>query len=122
MALNALVWLSAAVTYAFYFWSLGSSQKAIIGAFSLNLQVGLVSVTVAFFVIEFFMQRRMIPHFFPHGGMSAVSKTIRIRIRTRLIAFLAAINLFPCLPWHGAARTFPRRLPIPARRCRRCRP
>lgn len=95
MVLNALVWISAAVTYALYFWRLGLSQKAIIGAFSLNLQVGLVSVTVAFFVIEFFMQRRMIPHFFPHGGMSAVSKTIRIRIRTRLIAFLAAINLIP---------------------------
>lgn len=95
MTLNALVWLSAAVTYALYFWRLGLGQKAIIGAFSLNLQVGLVSVTVAFFVIEFFMQRRMIPYFFPHGGLSAVSKTIRIRIRTRLIAFLAATNLIP---------------------------
>ena len=95
MALNALVWISAAVTYALYFWRLGLDQKAIIGAFSLNLQVGLVSVTVAFFVIEFFMQRRMIPYFFPKGGMSAVSKIIRIRIRTRLIAFLAATNLIP---------------------------
>ncbi len=95
MALNALVWISAAVTYALYFWRLGLSQKAVIGAFSLNLQVGLVSVTVSFFVIEFFMQRRMIPYFFPHGGMSAVSKIIRIRIRTRLIAFLAATNLIP---------------------------
>ena len=54
-----------------------------------------MSVTVAFFVIEFFLQRRLAPYFFPHGGMSAVSKTIRIRIRTRLIAFLAATNLIP---------------------------
>ncbi len=95
MALNALVWIFAAVTYALYFWRLGLSRKAIIGAFSLNLQVGLVSVTVAFFVIEFFLQRRLAAYFFPHGGMSAVSKTIRIRIRTRLIAFLAATNLIP---------------------------
>jgi adenylate cyclase len=95
MALNALVWIFAAVTYSLYFWRLGLSQKAIIGAFSLNLQVGLVSVTVAFFVIEFFLQRRLAPYFFPHGGMSAISKTIRIRVRTRLIAFLAATNLIP---------------------------
>ena len=45
---------------------------------------------------------------FPHGGMSAVSKTIRIR--TRLIAFLAAINLIPMFTlargsW-GIAQTF----------------
>jgi adenylate cyclase len=110
MALNALVWISAAVTYALYFWRLGLSQKAILGAFSLNLQVGLVSVTVAFFVIEFFLQRRLAPFFFPHGGMSAISKTIRIRIRTRLIAFLAATNLIPMFTlargsW-GIAQTF----------------
>jgi adenylate cyclase len=95
MALNGLVWISAATVYAFYFWRLGMSRKVIWGAFSLNLQVGLVSVTVAFFVIEFFLQRRLAPYFFPHGGMSAVSKTIRIRIRTRLIAFLTATNLIP---------------------------
>jgi len=110
MALNALVWTSAAFTYSLYFWRLGLSRKAIIGAFSLNLQVGLVSVTVAFFVIEFFLQRRLAPFFFPYGGMSAVSKTIHIRIRTRLIAFLAATNLIPMVTlargsW-GIAQTF----------------
>ena len=95
MALNGMVWITAAIVYALYFWTLAMSRKAIWGAFSLNLQVGLVSVTVAFFVIEFFLQRRLAPYFFPHGGMSAVAKTIRIRIRTRLIAFLAATNLIP---------------------------
>lgn len=110
MALNALVWICAAVTYALYFWQLGLGRKAILGAFSLNLQVGLVSVTVAFFVIEFFLQHRLAPYFFPRGGMSAVSKTIRIRIRTRLVAFLAAINLIPMFTlargsW-GIAQTF----------------
>ena len=95
MALNAFVWISAAMVYSLYFWVLGMSRKTVWGAFSLNLQVGLVSVTVAFFVIEFFMQRRLAPYFFPQGGLSKVSKTIHIRIRTRLIAFLAATNLIP---------------------------
>lgn len=97
LALNALVWLCAAVTYATYYWKSGAGQKVIVGALSLNLQVGLVSVTVAFFVIEFFLRRRLVPFFFPEGGMSRVPRTIHIRIRSRLIAFLAAINLIPMI-------------------------
>ena len=97
LAINALVWTSAAITYATYYWQQGAGKNVIWGALSLNLQVGLVSVTVAFFVIEFFLQRRLSPYFFPSGGMSRVSKTIHIRIRTRLIAFLAATNLIPMI-------------------------
>ncbi len=97
LALNALIWLSAAVTYALYYWEQGADRQIIVGAFSLNLQVGLVSVTVAFFVIEFFLRRRLIPYFFPKGGMSRVDRTIHIRIRSRLIAFLAATNLIPMI-------------------------
>ncbi len=97
LALNALVWTSAAITYTIFYWQQGAGSHVIWGAFSLNLQVGLVSVTVAFFVIEFFLQRRLVPYFFPHGGMSAVPGTIRIRIRTRLIALMTATNLIPMI-------------------------
>jgi adenylate cyclase len=97
LSINALIWIAAAVTYAAYYWQLGSGRRVILGALSLNLQVGLVSVTVAFFVIEFFMRQRLAPYFFPKGGMSQVSQTIHIRIRTRLVAFLAAINLIPMI-------------------------
>jgi adenylate cyclase len=95
LALNGSVWFCAAVTYSFYYWNLGMGNKILLGAFLLNLQVGLVSTTVAFFVVEFFLQHRLAPYFFPNGGLSAVPKTIHIRIRTRLIAFLTAINLIP---------------------------
>jgi adenylate cyclase len=97
LAVNALVWTGAAITYAAYYGSLGSDSRLIWGAFSLNLQVGMVSVTVAFFVIEFFLRRRLAPYFFPSGGMSRLRGTIHIRIRTRMIALLAAINLIPMI-------------------------
>jgi adenylate cyclase len=52
-------------------------------------------VTVAFFVNEFILQRRLTPIFFPNGGLSAIHGTIRIRIRMRLSMFLVAANLIP---------------------------
>jgi adenylate cyclase len=58
---------------------------------------GLITVTVAFFVFELVLQKRMAPFFFPNGGLYMTPKTIRIRIRTRLVAFLFACNLVPFL-------------------------
>jgi hypothetical protein len=53
--------------------------------------------TVAFFVLEFILQRRVIAYFFPEGGLSMVPGTLRIRIRTRLTAFLFACNIVPLI-------------------------
>ncbi len=39
----------------------------------------------------------MVPHFFPNGGLSTTPRTLRIRIRTRLIALLLASNIIPLL-------------------------
>jgi sigma-B regulation protein RsbU (phosphoserine phosphatase) len=54
-------------------------------------------VTVAFFVLEFVLQRRVAPYFFPNGGLSATPRTLRIRIRTRLFALLLASNIIPLI-------------------------
>ncbi len=95
IVLDAMVWIGAAITYSVYFWELGLSRKFVLDAFLRNLQVGIISVTIAFFVLELFLQRRLAPYFFPNGGMSTVPGTKRIRIRTRLVVFLAATNLIP---------------------------
>jgi sigma-B regulation protein RsbU (phosphoserine phosphatase) len=50
---------------------------------------------VAFFVVEFILQRSVIPYLFPDGGLSAITGTVRIRIRTKLTAFLFACNIVP---------------------------
>lgn len=95
IGLNGAVWLTAAIVYAIHFYLLDMDTKTVVGAGSLNLQVGLVTITVSFFVAEFFLQRRLAPVFFPNGGLSSIPGTIRIRISTRLIAFFAAVNLIP---------------------------
>ncbi len=61
------------------------------------LSTGLVTVTVAFFLLEHVLQKRLAPYFFPDGGLYAIPKTLRIRIRTRLVALLFACNLIPLI-------------------------
>lgn len=97
ISLSFCVWMAAAVIYPGIFWFHGASRQAIIGAFFRSFYTGLITITVAFFVLEFSLQRRVVPYFFPNGGLSATPRTLRIRIRTRLIALLLASNIIPLL-------------------------
>lgn len=97
IALDLAIWITAAVLYPLIYWVYGASHAVIIGPFFLSLYTGLITVTVAFFVFEFVLQKRVVPYFFPNGGLYMTPKTIRIRIRTRIIAFLFACNLVPFL-------------------------
>lgn len=92
---NAVVWLAAAVLYPLVYWLDGVDRTVVMGAFFSTLQGGLVTITVAFFVLEFILQYHLSPMVFPNGGLSRIPKTFRIRIRTRLMALLAACNLIP---------------------------
>jgi sigma-B regulation protein RsbU (phosphoserine phosphatase) len=63
----------------------------------MSLSTGFITVTVAFFLLEHVSQKRLAPYIFPQGGLSAIPKTLRIRIRMRLVALLFACNLIPLL-------------------------
>jgi sigma-B regulation protein RsbU (phosphoserine phosphatase) len=95
IGLSFCIWMTAALTYCGAFWAQGSGPEVIQRAFFRSLYTGLITVTVAFFVLEFILQRRVAPYFFPKGGLSATPGTLRIRIRTRLVALLLAINIIP---------------------------
>jgi len=95
IGLSFSMWMSAAAIYPGMFWAHNAGPVAIRIAFLRSLYTGLITITVAFFVLEFYMQRRVVPHLFPNGGLSAIPGTVRIRIRTKLIAFLFACNIVP---------------------------
>jgi adenylate cyclase len=95
IAMDSMIWLLAAAVYPVHYWRLGLGREIVISTVFLSLQIGVVTVTVAFFVSEFLLQRRLTPYFFPDGALSSIPGTIRIRIGTRLIAFLAATNVIP---------------------------
>jgi hypothetical protein len=97
IALDFSMWLIAAILFSTVIWTLGADPILIQGVFFRNLNTGLIIVTVAFFLLEHVLQKKLVPHFFPKGGLYTIPKTLRIRIRTRLVALLFACNLLPFL-------------------------
>jgi sigma-B regulation protein RsbU (phosphoserine phosphatase) len=91
------MWLLAAIIYPVMFWLLNTGPHAIQRSLINSLSVGIITVTVAFFLLEHVSQKRLAPHLFPHGGLVAIPKTLRIRIRTRMAALLFACNLIPLM-------------------------
>jgi adenylate cyclase len=97
IGLDFAIWLSAAVVYTTLYWRLGAETRLLQDVLTRSLFTGLITVTVAFFVFEFVLQRRVVPHMFPEGGLWMTPGTLRIRIRARLTAFLFACNVLPFL-------------------------
>jgi sigma-B regulation protein RsbU (phosphoserine phosphatase) len=97
IALDLSMWLLAAIVWSTIHWAYDSGAQLVQDSFYGNLSTGLITVTVAFFLLEYLLQKRLAPYFFPGGGLSAIPKTLRIRIRTRLLALLFACNLIPLI-------------------------
>lgn len=95
IAVDFLLWLGAAVFYPMFYWSLETGEMIMGRAFFQALLIGMITTTAAFFVLEYVLQRMMVSHFFPQGGLYMTPKTFRIRIRTRLAALIFACNLIP---------------------------
>jgi adenylate cyclase len=89
------IWLAAATVYAGTTWLFEASRQIVHEFFFRSIYTGLITTTIAFFVFEFVLQRRVAHFFFPSGRLYMTPRTIRIRIRTRLIALLFASNLIP---------------------------
>jgi adenylate cyclase len=89
------MWVVAAWIYPKAALDAGAGPDLIQGIMARCLLTGLITVTVAFFVFEFVLQRRVAPYLFPDGRLYAVPGTKRVRIRTRLVGLLFACNLVP---------------------------
>ena len=97
MALDLSMWGLAALLWGLVLWQAGAGVIPVRRAVFNSLSIGLITITVAFFLQEHVLQKHLAPHFFPEGGLSAVPGTRRIRIGTRLAALLLASNLLPLL-------------------------
>jgi sigma-B regulation protein RsbU (phosphoserine phosphatase) len=97
IALDLSMWLLAAVIYPVIHWAYGGGLNMVQRSLYLNISTGLITITVAFFMLEHILQKKLTPLFFPNGGLTSIPKTMRIRIRTRLAALLFACNLIPLI-------------------------
>lgn len=101
MGMNLLVWCLAAFIYPFFFTRLHPGEMLIVRVVLQTVLVGLVTTIIAFFVLEQTLQKRVAPVLFPKGRLNEVSKTLKIRISTRLAALVFAINTIPMLAFLG---------------------
>ena len=97
LALDLGIWLTAAIVYSVFHWILGAGSLEIQSTISDALANGLVTATLAFFLLEHVLQKIMAPYVFPEGGLYKIPKTLRIRIRMRLAALMVACCLIPLL-------------------------
>ena len=97
ISLSFSMWLFSAIIYPVMFWALDIGPYWMQRSCFLSLSTGLITVTVAFFMMEHILQKRLAPHFFPNGCLYTIPKTLRIRIRTRLAALLFASNIIPLI-------------------------
>ena len=95
ITLDFSMWLLSAIIYPIIHWIYDSGLNMIHSSLYHSLSSAVITITVAFFLLEHILQKKMAPWFFPEGGLYAVPKTLRIRIRTRLAALLFACNLIP---------------------------
>jgi sigma-B regulation protein RsbU (phosphoserine phosphatase) len=97
IGLSLSMWLLSALVYTLMWWFLDVGTYWIHRSLFMSISTGLITVTLAFFLLEHVLQKRLAPFFFPEGKISSIPKTLRIRIRTRLVALLFACNLIPLL-------------------------
>ncbi len=97
IGLDFIWWMLAAALYPISYYQYSAGEMIIGRALLQNILIGLVTTTTAFFILEYVLQKMMVPYFFPTGGLYMTPKTLRIRIRNRLAALLVACNLVPFL-------------------------
>ena len=95
IAVDLFMWLIAAVLYTVVLGRLSNNPLLGGRVFFQTIFVGIITSTIAFFILERILQKRMVPVFFPDGGLYATPGTLHIRIRTRLAALFVAVNLIP---------------------------
>ena len=89
------IWVLATVVWSLAWWLTDAPAFAYQQTFFNCMSIGLITITLVFFLQEHILQKRLAPLFFPVGGLSGVPRTHKIRIRTRLAALLLATNLIP---------------------------
>ncbi|MFO8082826.1 MAG: SpoIIE family protein phosphatase [Desulfobacterales bacterium] len=97
ITVDLAVWLIAAIVYPLIFWVAYEGDFHWHRIVFRTLMVCMITLIVAFFFLEHILQKRMVSFFFPDGGLSEITRSLRIRIRTRIAALIIACNIIPCL-------------------------
>jgi sigma-B regulation protein RsbU (phosphoserine phosphatase) len=78
IAIDFLLWLFAAAVYPMSYYSYNAGEMIVGRALFQNILIGLITTTAAFFILEFVLQKMMVPYFFPNGGLYMTPKTFAV--------------------------------------------
>ena len=81
-----------------FIWGLGSIMFLFMGsprALSMGIASGLITVMVAFFLVEHVSQHKLVPMFFPDGGLSKVKGAQSINLQIRLATLIFSVSIVP---------------------------
>ncbi len=78
IAVDFLIWITAAVVYTASIYRMPFGPSLAGGVFSQALFVGIITTTIAFFVLEWRLQKGLIPVLFPEGGLYATRGALKI--------------------------------------------
>jgi adenylate cyclase len=95
IAVDLVAWIVHASAFAGVMWLGGVARGAVVRTAMESILTGLVTATFAFFLLEYILQRRLAPIFFPEGRLSSVGGAWRIRIGTRLAALVFGCSIVP---------------------------
>ena len=95
IALDFGIWILAALANSLILLYSEAGRAMVLQPILVSISTGLITATLVFFELEFIIQKRLAPLFFPHGGQSSIPGTWRVRIKNRLLALFLAINLVP---------------------------
>ncbi len=91
IALDFSIWVLWAIIWSTIHWVYDSGTQLVQRSLYNGLSIGLIIITVAFFLLEHVLQKRLAPYFFPDGGLSAIPKTLLQMQPKLLMQFL--------IPW-----------------------
>lgn len=95
MGINLLAWVVAAVLFPAVLAYDDIPGVLVARTAAQCLIVGIITCTLAFFLVEAILQTWFMPRFFPRGGVFDVQGVPRTRIITRLIALFAIAGFVP---------------------------
>lgn len=95
MGINLLGWIVAAALFPAVLVYDGAPGVLVALTAAQCLIIGIITCTLAFFLVEAILQMVFIPHFFPRGGVFDIQGVPRTRIIIRLIALFMIAGFVP---------------------------
>ncbi|MBU2627911.1 MAG: adenylate/guanylate cyclase domain-containing protein, partial [Proteobacteria bacterium] len=97
VAMDIFVWGFGSILFA----SIGSPAGA-----SMGIACGLITVIIAFFWVEHMTQHKLVPLFFPDGGLFKVKGTKSINLKIRLSVLVFSVSIVPLAYIHLTIHQF----------------